>query len=241
MVPAIKSEKVSKRFGDFVALDAVSFEVKKGEIYGLLGPNGAGKTTLVKILNGIMKPTSGNAYVGGNNVASGKNKEKVGYMPQETALYLDNTVHENLLLFGEIYGLDKAAILKREKELLDFINLSKWRHVLVANLSGGMRHRLSLACALIHEPEILFLDEPTVGVDPELRVSFWEYFHNLRKQGTTILLTTHYMDEAEHCSMVGLMRNGKMIAEGKPATLKKEVGARTLEEVFLHYAKGMKK
>ncbi|MCX8174305.1 MAG: ABC transporter ATP-binding protein [Thermoplasmata archaeon] len=241
MEPVIKAEEVSKHFGSFVALNAVSFSVAPGEVYGLLGPNGAGKTTLVKILNGIMKPTAGKAYVLGKDVATGKNREKVGYMPQETALYLDNTVHENLLLFGEIYGLDKGTILKREKELLDFINLSKWKNSMVANLSGGMRHRLSLACALMHEPEILFLDEPTVGVDPELRVSFWEYFYKLRKKGTTILLTTHYMDEAERCTMVGLMRNGKLIAEGKPDKLRTEIGVNTLEEVFLHYARGMEK
>ncbi|MEM3396477.1 MAG: ABC transporter ATP-binding protein [Thermoplasmata archaeon] len=241
MKDAIRVDGLSKRFGSFVALDCVSLRVKTGEIYGLLGPNGAGKTTLVKILNGIMKPTSGEAYVLGSGVASGKNREKVGYMPQETALYLDNTVHENLLLFGEIYGLENADIQRREKELLEFINLTKWKNVLVTNLSGGMRHRLSLACALIHEPKILFLDEPTVGVDPELRVSFWQYFHKLKKDGTTIFLTTHYMDEAEHCTRVGMMRNGKLIAQGEPDKLKAEIGVKGLEEVFLHYAGGMGK
>ncbi|MEM3444373.1 MAG: ABC transporter ATP-binding protein [Thermoplasmata archaeon] len=237
----IRAENLTKKFGNFVALDDVSFRVKAGEIYGLLGPNGAGKTTLVKILNGIMKPTEGKAYVLGTDVGLGKNKERVGYMPQETALYLDNTVHENLLLFGEIYGLEKKEILRREAELLEFVNLSKWSEAMVTELSGGMRHRLSLACALIHEPEILFLDEPTVGVDPELRVSFWEYFYKLRKKGTTILLTTHYMDEAEQCTLVGLMRNGRLIAEGEPEKLKKEIGASRLEEVFLHFARGREK
>ncbi|MEM4161353.1 MAG: ABC transporter ATP-binding protein [Thermoplasmata archaeon] len=237
----IRAENLTKKFGNFVALDDVSFRVKAGEIYGLLGPNGAGKTTLVKILNGILKPTEGKAYVLGTDVGLGKNKERVGYMPQETALYLDNTVHENLLLFGEIYGLEKKEILRREAELLEFVNLSKWREAMVTELSGGMRHRLSLACALIHEPEILFLDEPTVGVDPQLRVSFWEYFYKLRKKGTTILLTTHYMDEAEQCTLVGLMRNGRLIAEGEPEKLKKEIGASRLEEVFLHFARGMEK
>jgi len=234
---AIEVLGLTKKFGNFAALNNITLRVKTGEIYGLLGPNGAGKTTLIKILNGIMKPTSGKAYVLGLRPEHAKNSGKTGYMPQETALYLDNTVHENIMLFGEIYGLEKEKLLKKEEELLKFVNLSQWKDVLASKLSGGMRHRLSLACALINEPDVLFLDEPTVGVDPELRVGFWEYFQKLREKGKTILITTHYMDEAEHCTTVGLIQNGRLIAQGAPEKLKAERSMATLEEVFIHYAR----
>jgi len=237
----IRAERITKKFGDFVALNNVEFKMKKGEILGLLGPNGAGKTTLVKILNGIMKPTSGRVSVLGCDPLERKMRHRIGYMPQETALYLDNTVHENIMFFGELYGLSKDKILKREKELLAFTNLEKWRNVIVANLSGGMRHRLSLACALVHEPELLFLDEPTVGVDPELRTAFWEYFYRMQKDGVSILLTTHYMEEAAKCTMLALMRSGKIIAQGTPADLMSKTSATTLEDVFLKIGKVMER
>ncbi len=158
-------------------------------------------------------------------------------MPQETALYLDLTVHGNLRLYGQVYGLSAARIAEREKELLDFVALSKWRDSLVSNLSGGMKHRVSLACSMIHDPKLLFLDEPTVGVDPELRAAFWEYFDLLKKRGVTIVLTTHYMDEAEHCDRIALLRQGQLLAEGTPAEVIQSAGAAGLEEAFLALAK----
>ncbi len=156
-------------------------------------------------------------------------------MPQEIALYQDITVGQTIRFFGEIYGLDRAAIQKREEELLSFVDLTAKRNDLVFNLSGGMRHRLSLAVSLIHEPELLFLDEPTVGVDPELRASFWEYFGNLTKQGVTVLITTHYMDEANRCDRVGMVRQGRLVAEGYPKDLREETGQDSLEDAFLWY------
>jgi ABC-2 type transport system ATP-binding protein len=154
-------------------------------------------------------------------------------MPQETALYLDLSVHHNLSLYGELYGLSGRRIAEREKELLRFIALEKWKDAPVANLSGGMKHRVSLACSMIHEPELLFLDEPTVGVDPELRASFWEYFTSLKQAGVTIVLTTHYMDEAQHCDMIGLVRQGKLIAEGTPGDVTRRTNTANLEDAFL--------
>ncbi len=154
-------------------------------------------------------------------------------MPQDTAIYLDNTVHENLLFFGGIYGMTKEQLEKKEQEMLAFVNLQDWRDSLVSTLSGGMKHRLSLACALIHEPTLIFLDEPTVGVDPELRATFWGYFESLAQKGVTVIITTHYMDEADHCSRVGLLRQGHLIADGRPNELKEKTGTRSLEEAFL--------
>lgn len=158
-------------------------------------------------------------------------------MPQETALYQDLTVHGNLRLYGRLYGLSRARIALREKELLDFVALSKWRDSLVSNLSGGMKHRVSLASSMIHDPKLLFLDEPTVGVDPELRASFWEYFDLLKKRGVTIVLTTHYMDEAQHCDRIALLRQGKLLSEGSPAEVIRSAGAADLEAAFLALAR----
>ena len=210
--------------------------VYAGEIYGLLGPNGSGKTTIIKMLSGLLKPNFGSAKIFGNTLPCKSAMNTIGYMPQETAIYLDNTVHENLSFFGRVYGLSKEHLEKREQEMLQFVDLSRWRDALVSTLSGGMKHRLSLACALIHEPTLVFLDEPTVGVDPELRATFWGYFENLVQEGITVIITTHYMDEASHCTRVGLLRQGKLIAEGRPQDLKKSTGTSSLEEVFLALA-----
>jgi ABC-2 type transport system ATP-binding protein len=162
--------------------------------------------------------------------------QQIGYMPQETALYFDNTVHENLEFFEGIYGLTKEKFLSQQERLLRFVNLEQWRDSLVSTLSGGMRHRLSLACALLHEPQVVFLDEPTVGVDPELRVRFWEFFHSLSQRGVTVVITTHYMDEADRCTRVGLLRQGVLIADGNPQTLKNKTGTTSLEEAYLRLA-----
>jgi ABC-2 type transport system ATP-binding protein len=202
-------------------------------MFGLLGPNGSGKTTTIKILCGLLSPTSGQAEVLGKRVPYKPLMQRVGYMPQETALYLDNTLHENLAFFAGLYGMNRSQFLSQEQAMLRFVDLERWRDALVSTLSGGMRHRLSLACALLHEPDVVFLDEPTVGVDPELRVTFWGYFNDLSAKGRTIIITTHYMDEADRCSRVGLLRSGRLIAEDSPRELKIRTGATSLEDAFL--------
>ena len=234
----IQTKALTKKFGEFTAVDSLNLNVKRGEIYGLLGPNGAGKTTAIKMLTGLLNITSGDAYVLGQKVPDKNVAQNIGHMPQETALYLGITVHQNLEFFGEIFGLDKQTIKKRENELLEFIDLKKWRDEQIQNLSGGMKHRVSLICTLIHQPKLLFLDEPTVGVDPELRESFWKYFQNLRDSGITILITTHYMDEAQHCDRIGFMRSGKLIAEGAPAKLLEISKTGSLEDAFLKFSTG---
>lgn len=234
---AIETEKLTKKFGNFTALNALSLKVNEGETYGLLGPNGSGKTTTIKILCDLLRPTSGSVKVLGKLLPSTVVKNEIGYMPQETAIYLDNTVHENLLLFGRIYCMPAERIEKREAEMLKFVDLLDWRDALVSTLSGGMKHRVSLACALIHEPHLLFLDEPTVGVDPELRATFWKYFDTMSAKGITVIITTHYMDEASHCSKVGLLRQGKLIAEGKPNEIMNKTDTKSLEDAFLTLAR----
>jgi ABC-2 type transport system ATP-binding protein len=234
--PAIHFSEVTKRFGKFTALDGLSLRIEQGELYGLLGPNGAGKTTAIRVLTGLLVPTSGTAKVLGFRPTDPKVRPLVGYMPQETALYVDLTVRENLRLFGRLYGMDRDARESRIAEMLEFIELEKWADAVIANLSGGMKHRASLAAALLPKPRLLVLDEPTVGVDPELRSSFWERFHAMDRDGTTILLTTHYMDEALQCRRVGLIRAGKLLLEGTPSEVMDRAGARTMEEAFLRLA-----
>jgi len=234
---AVEMKGLTKKFGSFTAVDNLNLSIEKGTVHGLLGPNGAGKTTAIKILCGLLKPSGGEGFVLGKKVPDRSILHDIGYMPQETALYLDLTVHGNLTLYGELFGLSKSRIAEREKDLLDFVALQKWKDSLVSNLSGGMKHRVSLACSMIHEPKLLFLDEPTVGVDPELRASFWEYFDLLKKRSVTIVLTTHYMDEAQHCDRIALLRQGQLLAEGTPADVIKSAGAANLEGAFLALAK----
>jgi ABC-2 type transport system ATP-binding protein len=229
----IETRQLTKRFGRFTAVDNLNLKIKRGETYGLLGPNGSGKTTTIKILCGLMNATGGEAMVLGKRAGDFSISPRIGYMPQETALYLDLTVHENMELFGEIYGMSKEDIQREEENLLRFIDLARWRDSTIANLSSGMRHRVSLACSLLHKPELLFLDEPTVGVDPELRASFWDYFEALRGRGVTVVITTHYMDEAYHCNRIGLLRQGRLIAEGAPEDIITSSGAKSLEDAFL--------
>lgn len=203
----------------------------------MLGPNGAGKTTVIRILSSLLIPTSGEAYVLGKKVPDKSIASSIGYMPQETALDLGLTVHQLMGFYGEIFGLPKDTIREREKSLLTFVDLADWKDTLIANLSSGMKHRISLACALMHEPDLLFLDEPTVGVDPELRFTFWNHFHELKKRGTTILITTHYMDEARRCDRIGFMRRGNLIAEGKPTELLEKAGTDSLEDAFMEFSR----
>lgn len=238
MTHYIEATFLTKKFGGLTAVDKLNLTVGAGEIYGLLGPNGAGKTTLVKMLCGITAPTSGGANVLGHKIDKSVTP-LIGYMPQEMALYLNLTVRENLTFFGKIFGLRKDKIQEREGVLLKFIHLEKFADALVANISGGMKNRVSLACALLHEPKLLFLDEPTVGIDPELRVSFWDYFSTLKESGITILITTHYMDEAGRCDRIGFMRGGHLIAEGRPSELLQFSNTESLEDAFLEFAKGI--
>jgi ABC-2 type transport system ATP-binding protein len=233
---AVRTDKLTKCYGNFRAVDELDLHVRKGEIYGLLGPNGAGKTTAIKVLAGLLRKTSGTAEVLDIEVPSKRVSQNIGYMPQETAMYLGLTTHQNIEFFGQLFGLSREQIAQREAELLRFVDLEDWKDELVQNLSGGMKHRVSLACALIHEPDVLFLDEPTVGVDPKLRVSFWKFFAKLKEEGKTIIITTHYMDEAKHCDRVGFMRHGKLIAEGAPSDLMRDAETDCLEDAYLKFA-----
>jgi ABC-2 type transport system ATP-binding protein len=231
----VVTEGLRKEFEEVVAVEDLSLRIPRGRIYGLIGPNGSGKTTVIKMLMGLVAATSGRAEVLGQEVPIKVPGRQVSYMPQELALYTDLTVHENVQLFSELYGMGRRELETREKKILELVGLAASRHRLLGHLSGGMQHRTSLACALVNDPDLVFLDEPTVGVDPELRWGFWEHFDMLKEGGKTIVLTTHYMDEATRCDMVGMMHRGRLIAEGGPGDLLKETGKDSLEEAFLEY------
>ena len=230
---AISASKLKKVYGKLVAVDDLDLGIRKGLLYGMIGPNGSGKTTAIRMLVGLLKATSGTASVLGERVPIRSQISKIGYMTQEMAVYTDLTIHENLELFADLYSLDKKTFEERERALLKVIDLHERKGSLVSQLSGGMKHRVSLACALIHDPEVVFLDEPTVGVDPELRVGFWRYFSNLKASGKTIILTTHYMDEAVRCDIVGMLRLGRLIGEGTPMELMQATSTSDLESAFM--------
>jgi len=235
-MPAIEIMGLTKRFGELVAVDGLDLVIEKGEVYGLLGPNGAGKTTVIRILVGLAAPTEGTLIVMGKPAGDSSLAQNIGYMPQELAIYDALTVEENLDMFGHLFGLANKRLEDRKVQVLDFVALTERRYDLVNTLSGGMRHRVSLAISLLHEPDILVLDEPTVGVDPELRASFWDNFGRLKESGKTVVITTHYMDEAKHCDRIGLMHRGRLVAEGEPAEVVQRAGANDLEEAFLKLA-----
>ena len=215
---AVIVENLTKHFGNFVAVNNISFKIKKGEVFGFLGPNGAGKSTTIRMLCGLLMPSSGKGLVGGYDIATQPDevKNRIGYMSQKFSLYEDLTVEENLDFFGGIYGLEDERLEERKRWALTMAGLEGKEKILTQTLSGGWKQRLALGCAVLHEPPILFLDEPTGGVDPVSRRNFWDLIYDLSNKGITIFVTTHYLDEAEHCNTIGLIYNGKIIALGSP-------------------------
>jgi ABC-2 type transport system ATP-binding protein len=232
---AVETRDLTRRFGSITAVDHLSLRIATGEVFGLLGPNGSGKTTTIRMLCGLLDPTAGTARVAGVEVTEAPEqvKTRIGYMSQRFGLYEDLTVAENLDFYAGIYGLSREARRQRTDELLGYLGLERRLHQLAGTLSGGWKQRLSLACAMLHRPALLFLDEPTAGVDPAARRSFWRTIHEIARTGTTVLVTTHYMDEAERCGRLAMMSGGHLIALGTPAEVAAQVGGATLEDAFV--------
>jgi ABC-2 type transport system ATP-binding protein len=228
---AVNVDDVSKSYGSLKALDAVTLRVRHGEIYGLLGPNGAGKTTLIRAICGLVEAQAGTVTVLGRRMPNVGVLRHIGYMTQQAALYPAISVEENVRFFAAINGADAGV-----KEALELVQLYDRRGSVVSTLSGGMRQRCSLACALVHKPDLLLLDEPTVGIDPQLRVQFWEYFRRMAEGGTTLVVSSHVMDEADRCQRLGLIQYGRLLAEGTPADIRAQGGSQNLEEAFLALA-----
>ena len=235
----IKTEKLTKRFGDFTAVSEISMEVFKGEIFGFLGANGAGKTTAMRMLCGLSVPTSGDASIAGFDVyrQTEQIKKNIGYMSQKFSLYEDLTVLENIRFFGGIYGLSDQQIKSKSEELIARLGLQQQTKKLVASLPAGWKQKLSFSVAVLHHPRIVFLDEPTGGVDPLTRRQFWEMIYDAAAQGITIFVTTHYMDEAEYCHRISIMVDGKIAALDTPANLKQQFKAASMDEVFYRLAR----
>ncbi|WP_102409510.1 ABC transporter ATP-binding protein [Parabacteroides bouchesdurhonensis] len=231
---AIETKELTKRFGTFTAVDHISFEVEEGEIFGFLGANGAGKTTAMRMLSGLSTPTSGEAVVAGFNVYSEAEqiKQHIGYMSQKFSLYGDLKVWENIRLFGGIYGLPEKKLREKTDELLQTLGLESERNTLVDSLPLGWKQKLAFSVAIIHEPNIVFLDEPTGGVDPVTRRQFWELIYEASARGITVFVTTHYMDEAEYCNRVSIMVDGRIEALDEPAELKRQFQAADMNGVF---------
>jgi len=229
-------EDLVKRFGAFVAVDRVSLSVRKGEIFGFLGPNGAGKSTTIRMLCGLLTPSAGRASVAGYDVATEPERirRNIGYMSQRFSLYDDLTVEENIDFFTGIYGVPRDRRSERKQYVLEMAGIRERRAALTRTLSGGWKQRLALGCAILHEPGILFLDEPTSGVDPIARRSFWDLIYELSAAGHTIFVSTHYMEEAEYCHRVAFMYTGRVVALGSPAELKRQMSLPSMEDVFVH-------
>lgn len=238
--PIITTEHLTKRFGDFTAVDEISFHVERGEIFGFLGANGAGKTTAIKMLIGLLIPTSGVARVAGYDVFTQPEqiKRNIGYMSQKFTLYNDLTVAENIQFYGGIYGLSNRQIRRKTEELLELLQLTGVRDRLISDLPVGWRQKLAFSTAIIHDPQIVFLDEPTGGVDPITRRQFWDLIYEATERGTTVFITTHYMDEAEYCNRVSIMVDGIIAALDTPAGLKSRFQVRDMNDVFVKLARG---
>ena len=240
---AIKAENITKTFGDFTAVDHISFEVTKGEIFGFLGANGAGKTTAMRMFSGLSIPTSGTATVAGFDVykETEKIKKNIGYMSQKFSLYGNLTVKENLNFFGGIYGIPRKNLKIKRDQLIQELGLENEKNKLVSELPLGWKQKLAFSVAIFHEPQIVFLDEPTGGVDPVTRRQFWNMIYEASDRGITIFVTTHYMDEAEYCDRVSIMVDGKIAALDTPANLKKQFNAQNMDDVFYELARGAKR
>jgi len=228
---AISADRLTKRFGHFTAVDEISFEIPYGSIFGFLGANGAGKSTTIRMLCGILAPTSGNGKVGGFDVQTQPEQIKtvIGYVSQRFSLYSDLNVAENLTFYGQIYGLEGAALSNRIKEVLTLTGLDRFRQRLSGDLSGGMKQKLAIANAILHKPKIMFLDEPTAGLDPLARRAIWELLYQLAESGTSLFVTTHYMEEAERCNTIAFISAGKILKIGQPAALRQQLSGQILE------------
>jgi len=233
--PAITARDLTRRFGSFTAVNAITFEVEQGEVFGFLGANGAGKTTAMRMLIGVLQPTSGSATVAGFDIKTQPERvrRRIGYMSQKFSLYEDLTVRENITLYGGIYGVSNQDIATRTGEILTRIGLEHAGNELVRDIPLGWKQQLAFSVALLHRPGVVFLDEPTSGVDPITRRRFWELIYETAAQGTTVLITTHYLDEAEYCRRISIMVDGAIAAMGTPTEVRQAVGATTLDDVFL--------
>ncbi len=236
----IKVDNLTKKFGNFIAVNNISFEVYKGEIFGFLGANGAGKSTAMKMLCGLWLPTSGKAKIAGLDIykETEQIKKKIGYMSQKFSLYEDLTVAENIRFYAGIYGLSNQQIIAKTNELLSKLGIEELRNSLIKSLPLGWKQKLAFSVAIIHDPEIVFLDEPTGGVDPITRRQFWDLIYDASNRGVTVFVTTHYMDEAEYCDRISMMVAGKIEALDKPSILKQNYGVSTMDDVFLKLARG---
>ena len=239
MQPVIITEKLTKRFGNFIAANELTFEVEKGEIFGFLGANGAGKTTAMRMLCGLLTPSSGKATIAGFDVykQTEKIKRKIGYMSQKFSLYDDLTVSENIRFYSGIYGMNNQQIRKKTEELLDELQLQNEAKTLVSELPLGWKQKLAFSVSIAHDPDIVFLDEPTGGVDPVTRRQFWDLIYHAADKGVTIFVTTHYMDEAEYCNRVSIMVDGVIAALDSPSNLKKQYNPDNMEDVFYELAR----
>jgi ABC-2 type transport system ATP-binding protein len=235
----ISVKNLVKKFGNFIANDNLNFEVGAGEIFGFLGANGAGKTTAIRILSGLSKPTSGEVIVAGFDAykQTEQIKKNIGYMCQKFSLYDDLTVRENIVLYGGIYGMSKSLIRERLSELLAKLKFQEYENRIIADLPLGLRQKLAFSVAILHEPKIVFLDEPTGGVDPITRRQFWEMIYETAESGITVFVTTHYMDEAEYCDRISIMSEGRIVALDTPQNLKAQYNAASVEDVFIKIAR----
>jgi len=229
----VRADGLLKRFGKRTALDHLDLHVPQGQLYGLAGPNGAGKTTLIRTLCGLLRPNKGEAHLLGWQMPSTRVRSQLGYMPQDFAVYNDLSVIQNLEFFGELYSLRRRQVRERANELLDLVQLSDRRRDRVGSLSGGMRRRVSLAVSLLHKPRLAFLDEPTAGVDPKLRRSFWDYFNQLADQEVTLVVTTHLVEEALRCHVVGFLMAGRMLTQGTPEEILEQTQTTNLDDAFI--------